>query len=190
MPEYGRSVQEMIDHAVTIEDRAERQSCANTIISIMSGMFPGQRDVADLQNKLWDHLAYMSGYKLDIDWPVEITRIDKSKQKPDRIAYSDGNIRFRHYGKLVPELIEKATELEEGPEREQLIRLAAIQMKKDLMVWNKELLDDHRIAEDIRYYSKGRIDIDEEILKVSFPTQPSQQNQQGQQRSKKNRKRY
>ena len=40
MPEYGRAVQEMVEYAVTIPDRAERQHCANTIINIMGSMFP------------------------------------------------------------------------------------------------------------------------------------------------------
>ena len=39
LPEYGRSVQNMVDYALTIEDRAERQRCARTIIGIMGSMF-------------------------------------------------------------------------------------------------------------------------------------------------------
>ena len=40
LPEYGRNIQNMVDHALTIEDRAERQRCANTIINIMETCFP------------------------------------------------------------------------------------------------------------------------------------------------------
>ena len=74
LPEYGRSVQNMVDHALTIEDRAERQRCANTIINIMGGMFPHLRDVPDFKHKLWDHLAIMADFKLDIDYPYEEDR--------------------------------------------------------------------------------------------------------------------
>ena len=77
MPEYGRAVQEMVEYAVTIPDRAERQRCANTIINIMGSMFPTLRDVPDFQGKLWDHLAFMSDYKLDIDYPVEMSPLTK-----------------------------------------------------------------------------------------------------------------
>ena len=45
LPEYGRSIQNMVDYALTIQDRAERQRCANTIINIMGNMFPHLRDV-------------------------------------------------------------------------------------------------------------------------------------------------
>ena len=65
LPEYGRSVQNMVDHALTIEDREERQRCANTIVNIMGGMFPHLRDVPDFKHKLWDHLAIMADFKLD-----------------------------------------------------------------------------------------------------------------------------
>ena len=74
LPEYGRSVQNMVDHALTIEDREERQRCANTIVNIMGGMFPQLRDMEDFRHKLWDHLAIMSDFKLDIDYPVEIVK--------------------------------------------------------------------------------------------------------------------
>lgn len=71
LPEYGRSIQNMVDYALTIEDRAERQRCANTIINIMGGMFPHLRDLPDFKHKLWDHLAIMSDFKLDIDYPLK-----------------------------------------------------------------------------------------------------------------------
>ena len=74
LPEYGRSIQNMVDYALTIQDRAERQRCANTIINIMGNMFPHLRDVPDFKHKLWDHLAIMSGFELDIDYPYDRRR--------------------------------------------------------------------------------------------------------------------
>lgn len=82
LPEYGRSIQNMVDHALTIEDRAERQRCANTIINIMGNMFPHLRDVPDFKHKLRDHLAIMSDFKLDIDYPYEIIRKDNLNTRP------------------------------------------------------------------------------------------------------------
>ena len=88
LPEYGRSVQNMVDHALTIEDRAERQRCANTIINIMGGMFPHLRDVPDFKHKLWDHLAIMADFKLDIDYPYEIVKKESLEVKPDMLPRS------------------------------------------------------------------------------------------------------
>lgn len=194
MPEYGRSVQEMIDHALTIENREERQRCAETIVSIMLGMFPSLKDVRDFQVKLWDHLAYMSDYRLDIDYPYPVTRLDGEKQLPDHIGYRNSEIRFRHYGRIIPELIGKAVELEDGPERQQLVRLIAAQMKKDLLIWNKEMADDARVAADILEFSGGVLRIDAENLNLNAVQQVGGQGQRPQQRqfqrNRRNRKRY
>ena len=93
LPEYGRSIQNMVDYALTIQDRAERQRCANTIINIMGNMFPHLRDVPDFKHKLWDHLAIMSGFELDIDYPYEIIRKDNLVTRPDHIPYSLPSLR-------------------------------------------------------------------------------------------------
>ena len=82
LPEYGRSIQNMVDHALTIENRSERQRCANTIINIMGNMFPHLRDIPDFKHKLWDHLAIMADFKLDIDYPYEVIRKDNLITKP------------------------------------------------------------------------------------------------------------
>jgi len=192
MPEYGRSVQEMIDYALTVEERAERQRCAEAIINIMGGMFPTLRDVPDFQGKLWDHLAYMSEYKLDIDYPFEITRLDNSRNIPERIAYSPGDIRFRHYGRIVQDLIHEAVKAEDPEMKSQLTKLTAIQMKKDLMVWNPELADDRRVAADMLLLSDGALTVSEEDMdsgiQVAHPQNQPRQFQQ--QKKNKNRRRY
>ncbi|MBR4841649.1 MAG: DUF4290 domain-containing protein [Bacteroidaceae bacterium] len=189
MPEYGRAVQDMVDYAVTIEDKNERESCARTIIAIMGSMFPALRDVPDFQGKLWDHLAFMSDYKLDIDYPFPITRLEKERQIPERIEYPSGDIRFRHYGRIIPEMLDVAVSMPEGPERSQLLHLTAVQMKKDLMLWNKEMVDDARIMADIDWYSKGRLRLQEGELDVTFSSAPHQQQRQ-QYSKKKNKRRY
>ena len=82
LPEYGRSVQNMVDHALTIENRAERQLCAETIVGIMEGMYPSLRDVPDFKRKLWDHLAVMADFKLDVDFPYDVVKPEELEVKP------------------------------------------------------------------------------------------------------------
>lgn len=118
LPEYGRSIQNMVDFALTIQDRSERQRCANTIINIMGNMFPHLRDVPDFKHKLWDHLAIMADFKLDIDYPYEIIRKDNLVTKPDPIPYPSTKIRYRHYGRTLEILIKKACEFQEGMKEE------------------------------------------------------------------------
>ena len=176
LPEYGRSVQNMVDHALTIEDRAERQRCANTIVNIMGSMFPHLRDVPDFKHKLWDHLAVMADFKLDIDYPYEIVKPDYLMVKPERIPYSNGKIRYRHYGHSIETLIAKAVEMPEGPEKKQLIRMVASHMKKDYITWNKETVEDQKIFDDICEMSGGAIQLSEENMRIGINA-PQQQSQ-------------
>ena len=180
LPEYGRSVQNMVDHALTIEDREERQRCANTIINIMGSMFPHLRDVPDFKHKLWDHLAIMSDFKLDIDYPFEIVKKEDLVMRPERLPYSTGDIRYRHYGRFLGELVKKAVEIEDEAERKALIRLLAIQMKKSLSNWNKDGMADQKIVDDLREYSQGAIDLQVEDLQLNEPQRYNNNNQRKQ----------
>lgn len=167
LPEYGRNIQNMVDYCVTIENREERKRCANTIINIMGNMFPHLRDVNDFKHILWDHLAIMSDFKLDIDYPYEIVKRENLNQKPPRVPYNTNRIRYRHYGKTLELMIRKATELEEGPEKDQLVRLLATQMKKSFLTWNKETVDDRKIFKDLEELSFGAIRLNEEEHKLA-----------------------
>lgn len=166
LPEYGRSIQNMVDYALTVEDRAERQRCANTIINIMGNMFPHLRDVPDFKHKLWDHLAIMSNFKLDIDYPYEIIRQDNLITKPEAIAYQNARMRYRHYGRTLEILINKACEFPEGNEKQNLVAMICNHMKKDYMAWNKDTVDDHKIAEDLNELSNGKLQMDESITRL------------------------
>ena len=167
MPEYGRSVQNMVNHALTITDREERQRCANTIIKIMGNMYPLLRDLPDFKQKLWDHLAIMADFKLDIDYPYEIVQPDTLKSPPERIPYSNGRIRYRHYGFFLERLIKKAMEMPEGEERAQLVHLIAIQMRKNFITWNKDSVEIQKLISDLEDYTHGAIRLTEEDLEIT-----------------------
>ena len=164
LPEYGRSVQKMVDHALTIEDRAERQKCAETIVHIMKSMFPNQ---PDQERKLWDHLAIMSDFRLDIDYPCEVIKPEEFHVAPQRVPYRDGEIRNRHYGRIVEGMIAHAMTLEDGEERESFVELILIQMKKNYIAWNKDGVEDKRIIEDLRLYTKGAIDLTGKEIRIN-----------------------
>jgi hypothetical protein len=166
MPEYGRNIQQMVAHALTIEDREERTRCVKTIINIMGNMFPYLRDVNDFKHKLWDHVAIMSDFKLDIDYPYEILQEENLFTRPDVIPYKNSRIRYMHYGRTLEEMIDKVGDYPEGEERNELIRLIANQMKKCFLTWNKELVDDKKIFDDLCELSNGKIDVSPDFLKL------------------------
>lgn len=176
LPEYGRSVQKMVDHALTIEDRDERQRCAETIVRIMGSMFPNSRNLPDYERKLWDHLAIMSDFGLDIDYPFEVIKAEEFHVAPQRVPYQNGEIRNRHYGRIVEEMISHACRLEPGEERECLIELIAIQMKKNYLAWNKDGVEDKKIFDDLREYTKGAIDITDGEIRLGGNQNNAQRN--------------
>lgn len=191
LPEYGRAIQSMVDYAVTIEDREERQRCANAIVAVMKNMFPEQREVPDYERKLWDHLAIMADFKLDIDYPYEVIRPESVHAAPSRVPYSNANIRYRHYGRYIPDMINEACEMPEGPVRDQLLKLIAIQMKKEHLLWNKEGAEDEKILNDIYEFSGGRIKLNLEDVQLASYKAPSNNvfpQQQGSGKKKKKKK--
>lgn len=161
LPEYGRNVHKMVDFALTVEDKAERNRVAKSIIAIMGNMYPHLRDVSDFRHKLWDHLAIMSDFNLDIDSPYEAPTKEKLAEKPERLPYSNKRIRYRHYGRTVESLIAKAIEIEEQKEKEALLLMIANHMKKSFLNWNKDSVPDEKIFKDIIELSKGQLEIPE-----------------------------
>lgn len=159
LPEYGREVQKMVDHAITIEDRTERQHCAEAIVQIMGKMLP-QNNNEDHEQMLWDHLALMSGFKLDIDYPYDVTQALKIASKPEPLGYPMTNIPVRHYGKMMFEVFEHLKTMPEGPERDELVRITANQMKRSLMQWGHGSADDEKVASDLARFTDGVIQLD------------------------------
>jgi hypothetical protein len=160
LPEYGRHIQKMVDQAITIEDHEERARFAKAIIGVMGNLFPHLRDVSDFKHKLWDHLAIMADFKLDIEYPYDPPAPENFQAKPDPILYSTGNMTFKHYGRLVEQMIKEASQMEEGPLKRHLIMLIGNHMKKSLSNWNKDNATDERILNDIERLSNGKIKID------------------------------
>jgi hypothetical protein len=163
LPEYGRNIQKMVEYAIGIKDTEERNKMAKTIITIMGNMNPHLRDISDFKHKLWDHLALISDFRLDIDSPYEAPAKEILSEKPKRIPYSNGKIKYLHYGKLIEKLIHTATELEEGEEKKQLIELIANHMKKSFLLWNRNQVSDDIILHDIEELSNGKIDVKKDI---------------------------
>lgn len=166
MPEYGRNIQQMVEHALTIEDREERARCVKTIINTMGNLFPYLRDVNDFKHKLWDHVAIMSQFRLDIDFPYETPVQENLYTRPETMKYRQTKIHYQHYGRTLEQMIDKVGDYPEGEERNELIRLIANQMKKCFLTWNKEVVDNLKIFDDLRELSNGKIDIAEDFFKL------------------------
>ena len=157
LPEYGRNIQNMVDFCLTLKDRNERNRCADSIINIMGNLFPHLRDVNDFKHILWDHLAIMSDFKLDVDYPYEVIRKENLYIHPPKVPYRDTKMAYRHYGQFLERLIDEAAKMEEGEEKEMLILMIANQMKKSYLTWNKDSVNDEKILSDLAELSNGKI---------------------------------
>lgn len=185
LPEYGRNVQQMVDYCVQLEDRDERTHCACSIIDTMAQLLPQIKQEANWRHKLWDHLAIMSDFKLDIDFPYEIVQPDNLVSKPQPIAYKKEPIKGRHYGKLIEHMIARAAEYPEGEQRDALVMLIANHMKKLIFQISNEDVDDRKIFKDLAYYSHGEIRLDPETHALhEFQAAPKPANQ-GKKKKKK-----
>ncbi len=160
MPEYGREVQKMVDYCMTIPERKKRLNCAYTIIDTMLRMNPHLAQTDNYEQKLWDQLAVISDFKLDIDWPVDVSKAKAMGEKPQPVKYETGRIPVRHYGRIVFELFDKLKTMEPGTERDELAALTANQMKRDLVQWGHGLADDEKVADDLAHFTDGKIQLD------------------------------
>ena len=163
LPEYGRNIQKMVDFINAIEDREERNNMAHAVIQIMGNMNPHLRDINDFKHKLWDHLAIMSDFKLDIDFPYDIPARDTFTSKPRIVEYKEGEIRYKHYGKTIELFIERACEMEDDEVKEALVGVIANHMKKSYLTWNKDTVDDEVILKDLDILSKGRLKVSDDF---------------------------
>ncbi len=161
--EYGRNIQKMIEYATTIEDSEKRNKSANLIINIMAQMNPRIRESGDYKHKLWDHMFIISDLKLDVDslYPKPSKNILYSK--PEKIPYQDNNIRFRHYGKNIEKIINKAIEYEDGPEKDALIKTIANHLKKSYLNWNRDSVNDELILDHLASLSKDNLKLNKEV---------------------------
>ena len=160
LPEYGREVQRMVDHALTLPTKEERQKCAEAIISIMARMMQQSQNDTNFQQKLWDHLAIMSHFELDIDWPYDIKQAHAVDAKPQPMDYPMQRIPVRHYGNMIFELFAKLKTMEPGKERDNLVKLTANQMKRCLYQWSHGSSDDEKVASDLAKFTDGKIQLD------------------------------
>ena len=155
--EYGRNIQKMIDYITTIEDREKRSKAAHFLVNVMAQMHPQVKESGDFKHKLWDHLYIISDFKLDVDSPFQPPPPQTLSAKPNPISYQDGDIKYRHYGKNITLMIEKATEYEEGPEKDALAKAIANHMKKSYLAWNRDSVTDELIEEQLSVLSNDKL---------------------------------
>ena len=159
IPEYGRHIQKMVDHAISMEDREERNKIAKSIIAVMGNLNPHLRDVPDFQPMLWDQLFIISDFKLDVDSPFPIPSKEELNERPERLEYPQNHPKYRFYGNNIKRMIDVANSWEEGDKKDGLVLTIANHMKKSFLNWNKDTVEDAVIFEHLFELSEGKINL-------------------------------
>jgi hypothetical protein len=163
MREYGRHVQKMVDYAINIEDRKERQKAAESIIQLMGILNPQLRSTADYKQKLWDHLFIISKFELDVDSPYPIPTEATARIKPSFLPYPQKRIKLKHYGRNVESLVKKAIGMTDEGKKEAFTEIIGNFMKLAYKNWSNEEVSNELIKEDMKSISGGELEISEEM---------------------------
>ena len=159
IPEYGRHLQKMINHAKSRPNKEERNKVAQAIISVMGNLQPHLRDVPDFKHKLWDQLFIMSDFKLDADSPFDMPSKEVLNARPEPLPYPQNHPKYRFYGNNIKTMIDVANTWETGDMKEALMFTIANHMKKCFLNWNKDTVEDTVIFNHLFELSEGKIDM-------------------------------
>lgn len=170
IPEYGRHLQKMVEHAVEIENDAERNKVAKSIIAVMGNMNPHLRDVSDFQHKLWDQLFIISDFKLDVESPFPKPTPEMLAERPEMLEYPQNFPKYRFYGNNIKRMIDEAKKYDDGPLKDALVFTIANHMKKSYLNWNRDTVEDEVIFDHLNELSGGKINLkntDEDLSEAS-----------------------
>lgn len=183
LPEYGRNIQKLVQHAKTIEDPEKRQWYVETLIELMNQMLPGTKTSTEIADKLWNHLYFIAGYELDVKVPDSVVihkKGDVFMIPSEDMDYPQKKIPYRHYGWNVHTMVEKAKSMEPGIKRDEFSKIIGSYMKLAYRTWGKEqFVNDELIKNDLRKMSNGEIDVPAEASidaykNVQLPTPNTQ----------------
>ena len=158
--EYGRTVQNMISHLLTVEDREQRTRMAHTIVNVMGNLNSALKDHIDFKRKLWDHLFIMSDFKLDVDAPYPMPSPNEIFSKPDRLEYADKKIQYRYYGRIVENFLSKLSDIENTDAKASYLRLLGTFMKSSCKAWNDENVSNQAIVDQMNELSGNKLQWD------------------------------
>ena len=166
LKEYGRNTQKIVNYILTIEDREKRSRFARTLIELMKQINPNMKDAQDSYQKLWDHLYIMSNFSLDVDTPYPMPEKSVFDKGPMRVEYNMNNLKFKHYGKNIELLIQKAIEKDSDQDRETSAIYIGKLMKRFYASWNKENIEDEVILEHLLLLSNNQLSLDINRIKA------------------------
>jgi hypothetical protein len=157
MREYGRHVQKMVEHILSIEDPERRQGNAQSVIELMGFLNPHLKNVEDFRHKLWDHLFLIADFNLDVKSPYPIPTRETLKARPEPLPYPKRHPKFSHLGKNLEIIINKALKEENQDKKLGFANAVAYYMKLAYNNWHKEIVHDDAIQSELSSITDGQL---------------------------------
>lgn len=160
---YGRNINKLVKYLMTVEDREKRLLLAEEIVEAMEILNPKVKSIENYKQVLWTHIAMISNFQLDIDYPCQIKPEIFKESQPEKIALVKNQIKKKQYGRIIFEMIKVAKTIEDQELKDELIENILIQMKKTYIDWGKENIIDKVIFDDFTELSNGELKIPDNI---------------------------
>ncbi|WDF54053.1 DUF4290 domain-containing protein [Mucilaginibacter sp. KACC 22063] len=188
LTEYGRNVQNMVKYICGLPTKEERNRYAQVVIDLMGFLNPHLRDVADFKHKLWDHLHLISDFKIDVDSPYPLPEPEVLHAKPAPLKYPNQRIKYKHYGKTVELMMDKAKSIEDPARKQHMVQAIANFMKMAYVQWNKDSVADESIISDLKDMSGGDLSLEENVNlnRVEYRVTPTNNNNNNRGRTNNN----
>ncbi|MFN0049986.1 MAG: DUF4290 domain-containing protein [Cytophagales bacterium] len=166
LKEYGRNIQVMVDNLLLIDNIESRSKQTAQLVELMRQFVqPGAKDNNDVTHKIWDDIFIISDFKLEVESPFPKPDAAVIHKKPAPLGYSYSQPKLKHYGKNIEFLVNKITSIEDGSEKENATIYVARLMKSFFAQYNKEVVEDEVIKEQLYRISSGKIKLDLEKIK-------------------------
>ena len=163
LPEYGRHVQKMIEQVKAIEDKEKRSEQMRAVVQVMGILNPQIRELNDYKHKLWDHAQVIGGFDLDIDAPYPAPTPQQFEVRPDVIALPGKPVKAACYGRNIENMIALIADREDDDVKKEMIRVLALYMRQQYLIWNKDNVAEETIFADIERLSDGKLKVPEDV---------------------------
>jgi hypothetical protein len=159
--EIGRYAQQYIDYILTLPAEQQQEATEQVVEALML-MFAPTRKADDYRIKIWAHLLEVADYQLNAVSPLPLP-VRKTEQRPALIPYPLGQKTFRYYGRLLPQLIQKAIALDDIEKQKEFSNLILAYMKMSYCAWNSPEVSNATILQDFKRLSDHKLQLPEII---------------------------
>lgn len=166
LSEYGRGVQEMVEHLKLEKDRDKRNILAHTVHKVMVNLNPDIKNQNNYEQTVWDHMHEIANYELDIDNDYPAPEPSAKEESPEHLGYKSVLSKYRYYGRNLIDMIDGAKDMEDGELKSMYINYIASFMVNSSRNWNDEELTPTQVVQHLADLSQGKLQVNPDSLDI------------------------